>query len=41
LPGIPEIVTDVAGLALGAVLILFERARGHPALPQPAILREP
>jgi TRAP-type uncharacterized transport system fused permease subunit len=39
LPGIPEIVTDVAGLALGALLILLERARAQTALPQPAILR--
>ena len=39
LPGIPEIVTDLAGLALGALLILLERARARPALPQPAVLR--
>jgi TRAP-type uncharacterized transport system fused permease subunit len=33
LPGIPEIVTDLAGLALGGVLILFERTRAAATLP--------
>lgn len=41
LPGVPEIVTDVAGLALGALPILFERARAHGALPPPVPIREP
>ncbi len=37
LPGVPEIVTDLAGLILGAVLILLERARAASALPRPAV----
>ena len=36
LPGIPEIVTDLAGLALGGVLILFERTRAAATLPHAA-----
>jgi TRAP-type uncharacterized transport system fused permease subunit len=39
LPGVPELATDVAGLALGALLILLERARAQTALHQPAVLR--
>jgi TRAP-type uncharacterized transport system fused permease subunit len=38
-PGVPEIVTDVAGLALGTLLILFERMRAQTALPPAAVLR--
>jgi TRAP transporter 4TM/12TM fusion protein len=41
LSGVPEFVTDVTGLALGALMIVFERARAHTALPQPVVrLRE-
>ncbi|MGH6689300.1 MAG: hypothetical protein ACREF4_01270 [Gammaproteobacteria bacterium] len=37
-----EAVRRLAGLALGALLILFERARAHSALPRPAVpIREP
>jgi TRAP-type uncharacterized transport system fused permease subunit len=37
LPGVSEIVTDLAGLILGASLILLERARAASALPRPAV----
>jgi TRAP transporter 4TM/12TM fusion protein len=41
LPGLSEIVTDAAGLALGAALILLERARAASALSRAVPLREP
>jgi TRAP transporter 4TM/12TM fusion protein len=41
LPGVSEVVTDVAGLALGAVLILFERTRALNGVPHAVRLPEP
>ena len=37
--GVPELVTDGAGLLLGALLILFERSQASAPMPRPAVAR--